>query len=143
MVRVWLLCLSLVILALPLGAEEATAEKKLTKEEILQNPYFVALLQLRLEEKQQKKFQRLINSYAQKRGKAIDKEKRRYKGDLRKAIARAHDKIRAKFDKDMRRLLTDDQYERFPVFLAELDKMLAGRESLDENINASEMFEHR
>jgi len=125
------------------AAESSAKQSKMTKEEMLRDPYFVALMQLQLQKSQAKKFQKLINRYAQKRGKAIDKEKRRYKGDLNMAIARAHDKLRPKFEKDMKKLLTEEQFQRFPPFLAELESMLSERESLEENNNPADMFENR
>jgi polyhydroxyalkanoate synthesis regulator phasin len=124
-------------------AEEAgdpAAKKTMTAEQILADPYFRAFLQIGLEKEQMPQFKKLIDEYAYQRGKVIDKEKRRYSGDLEDVIKRAHRKISKRFVKKVDSLLNDDQFSRFAAFHEVLDERLKKHESLDENLEASEMF---
>ena len=120
---------------------EEAGEEKSTQQQILADPYFRALLQIGLKKDQTTKFKKLIDDYAYKRGKAIDKEKRRYSGDLEAIIKRAHQKISKRFLKSVDKLLDDDQFQRFAAFHQALDERLKKHEGLDEDLNAREMFE--
>jgi len=122
-------------------AKEEAGKKKLTQEQILADPYFGALIRIGLRKDQTTEFKKLMDDYAYQRGKVIDREKRRYSGDLNKVIKRAHRKISKRFAKSVGKLLDDDQLLRFADFHQVLDARLKKHEGLDETLEASEMFE--
>lgn len=126
-----------------LQATETSQEqgkRKITQEQILADPYFRALLQIGLRKDQTAPFKKLIDDYAYRRGKAIDKEKRRYSGDLVDVIKRAHRKVSKRFTKKVDTLLDDDQFQRFAAFHQALDERLKKHEGLDENLIPADMF---
>lgn len=141
MIRILVLALPILFASLGVEAGQAPAgeQKGLTQEEILADPYFRALLQIGLKKPQSRKFRELVDDYAYKRQKAIDKEKRRYSGDLVAIIDKAHKKISKKFLLQMDRLLDDDQFNRFHFFHVTLDEKLKVYEGLDENIRAEDV----
>lgn len=143
MIKILVLALPVLFTSLSVQASQAPdgEPKKLTEEEILADPYFRALLQIGLKKDQSKKFRKLVDDYAYKRLRAVNKEKRRYSGDLVAIIDKAHKSISNKFLLQMDRLLDDGQFDRFHVFRVALDEKLKTSEGLDENIEAYQSFE--
>ena len=121
--------------------DEKEDKNKLTKEQILADPYFRTLLQIGLKKDQTKQFKQLIDDYAYQRGKAIIRAKRSYSGNLESAIKRAHRKIISRFVTKVDKLLDDDQFQRFAAFHLMLDERLKGDEGLDEDLHSRGGFE--
>ena len=87
------------------------------------------------------KFKDLIQEYAVKRGKAVDKTRRQYSGPIDVALDNAVGKVRKKWVKKVDRLLDDDQMTRFPAFLEQLDIKLAEQTATDEEVNPADAWE--
>ena len=104
------------------------------------NPYFVALLQIGLTKEQIPEFQELIADYAGDRQAAISRAMRSRQANLELRIKQAMRKISEGFVKKMERLLDADQFSRFPPFHEELDRMLADRESLEQDNDEQDIF---
>lgn len=141
MIKILALIITILFLSLSSQAGQAPAaeEKNRIQEEILADPYFGALLQIGLKKSQSQRFRELVDDYSYKRQKTIDKEKRRYSGDLPAIIGKAHKKISKKFLIQMDRLLDDNQFERFHVFHVALDEKLKASEGLGENVTAEDV----
>ncbi len=130
----------LLLIVHPAIAEEPAEGAEAAPEVNLQNPYFVALMNIQLRKNQTDKFKQLLNEYAGSRGKVVDRERRRNSPDLPGRIARAHVKVKRNFEKKMAKLLDTDQLTRFDAFHVELDKLLSEREVLTEKNDAENVF---
>ncbi len=101
--------------------------------EMMKDPYFITLAQIGLTRDQVPEFKKLINEYGVKRQKAIMAEVRRNSPDIERRIEKRVKRVAKSFTKDMQKLLTEEQYTRFPPFRMQLEKKLMVREDTSDS----------